>query len=428
MQSDGVRPGEMTQDGKGGTNRFEAPRLGRRPAVTHDFRDDLDTVASIDVVPTILQVMQATTHMGFAAVARVTPERWIACAVLDTIDFGLQPGGELAVETTICHEIRQNQQPVAIDDVSRSSTWIGHHTPLQYGFHSYISVPIVLGDGSFFGTLCAIDPNPAQVDNPRVLSTAQLFANLIARHIDARRQLIEVGQRLDAELETAQLRDQFIAVLGHDIKNPIASMAAGTRLLRTSVADPKGKAVLGLMEQTITRVSNIVENVMDFARGLGGGMVLRPEITRLNGTLEAIVAEFAQIYPDRRIDGNFAIERDIYVDSDRLGQLFANLLSNAIVHGARDGSVRCGAEIRNGTFELWVANCGVPIPPDVIHGIFEPFKRRGLREEGLGLGLHIASEIAKAHAGALSVVSDEGETRFTLKLPAVVSKGRAAAE
>jgi signal transduction histidine kinase len=396
--------------------------------VTHDFQEDLDTVASIDVIPTILQVMQATTHMGFAAVARVTPDRWVACAVLDTIDFGLQPGGELAVETTICHEIRQHHKAVAIDDVSQSSSWIGHHTPLKYGFQSYISVPIFLGDGSFFGTLCAIDPNPAQVDNPRVVTTTKLFADLIARHIDARRQLIDLERRLGAELETSQLRDQFIAILGHDIKNPVASMAAGTRLLRTSVVDPKGKAVLGLMEQTITRVSNIVENVMDFARGLGGGMVLRREFTSINDALEAIVAEFAQIYPDRRIDRNFAIDGDLYVDSDRLGQLFANLLSNAIVHGAKDGWIRSGAQVRDGSFELWVANCGIPISPDVITGIFQPFKRRGLREEGLGLGLYIASEIAKAHGGTLSVVSDEGETRFAFQLPAVAVKGRAAAE
>jgi signal transduction histidine kinase len=394
--------------------------------VTHDFQDDLDTVASIDVVPTILQVMQATTLMGFAAVARVTPERWVACAVLDTIDFGLKPGGELAVETTICHEIRQHHKAVAIDDVSQSSTWIGHHTPLQYGFQSYISVPIILGDGSFFGTLCAIDPNPAQVDNPRVLSTTKLFADLIARHIDARRQLIEVERRLDAELETSQLRDQFIAILGHDIKNPIASMAAGTRLLRNSVADSQGRAVLGLMEQTITRVSNIVENVMDFARGLGGGMVLKPEFTRLTQELEAIVAEFSQVYPDRRIETNFAIDSDVYADSDRLGQLFANLLSNAIVHGDKAGRIRVGAEASGGAFELWVANCGAPISPDLISGIFQPFKRRGLRAEGLGLGLYIAAEIAKAHGGTLSVVSNEGETRFTLRIPAVASKSQAA--
>jgi signal transduction histidine kinase len=396
--------------------------------VVHDFQNDIDDVAAIEVVPSILQVMQATTGMGFVAVARVTEERWIACAVLDTIDFGLTPGGELSVRSTICDEIRDNRQLVAIDHVSESATWANHHTPLQYGFQSYISVPIILGDGSFFGTLCAIDPNPAQVDNPRVISTAKLFADLIARHLDARRQLVEAEQRLSAELETSHLRDQFIAILGHDIKNPVASIDAGARLLRKSVTDPQGKMILSLMEQSVKRVSNIVENVMDFARGLGGGMALRPEPTPVDAMLQDIVAEFAQLYPDRLIDTRFAVGNSLYVDRGRLGQLFANLLSNAIVHGGKDGAIRCGTGETDGMFELWVANCGVPIAPEVVSGIFMPFKRRGAQGEGLGLGLYIAAEIARAHGGTLAVVSDNEETRFTLRMPAIVSANEKAAE
>jgi hypothetical protein len=74
------------------------------------FEADVATISNIKAVPTILEVICATTGMGFAAVARVTPDRWIACGVRDGIAFGLQPGGELKVETTICHEIRQNRE------------------------------------------------------------------------------------------------------------------------------------------------------------------------------------------------------------------------------------------------------------------------------------------------------------------------------
>ena len=78
---------------------------------------------------TILDVVCRTTGMGFAAVARVTEDRWIACQVLDHMAFGLMPGGELKVETTICHEIRQNRQPVVIDHVAESALYCAHHTP-----------------------------------------------------------------------------------------------------------------------------------------------------------------------------------------------------------------------------------------------------------------------------------------------------------
>jgi len=126
--------------------------------VRKSFADDLAAVAKIDAVPAILEVVCRTTGLGFAAVARVTEDRWIACAVRDEIAFGLQPGGELEVKTTICDEIRGSGRPVVIDHVAADEIFCGHPTPRTYGFQSYISVPIIRPDGRFFGTLCAIGP------------------------------------------------------------------------------------------------------------------------------------------------------------------------------------------------------------------------------------------------------------------------------
>ena len=121
--------------------------------MAQDFQKDIDAVLRIDAVPTILDVVCSTTGMGFAAVARVTEDRWIACQVLDNVHFGLAAGGELKVETTLCHEIRQHRNVVVIDNVAEDAVYANHHTPEIYGLQSYISVPIILPDGSFFGTL-----------------------------------------------------------------------------------------------------------------------------------------------------------------------------------------------------------------------------------------------------------------------------------
>ena len=153
----------------------------------HDFRADIDAIGAIDAVPTILNVVCRVTGMGFAAVARVTEQRWICCAVHDEIQFGLQPGGELKVETTICHEIRQMREAVVIDHVAEDTLYCQHHTPAMYGFQSYISMPIFLKDGRFFGTLCAIDPRPHRLKNPETIGMFKLFAELIAFHLDAQR-------------------------------------------------------------------------------------------------------------------------------------------------------------------------------------------------------------------------------------------------
>ena len=164
-------------------------QAGARSAQSHDLNADIVDIASIEAIPTILDVVCRTTGMGFAAVARVTEKRWVACAVRDDIAFGLQPGGELDVTTTICHEIRQSRTAVVINHVTEDEAYCGHPTPARYGFQSYISMPILMPDGTFFGTLCAIDPKPAQLSKPEVVGMFKMFADLIAFHLDAHRRL-----------------------------------------------------------------------------------------------------------------------------------------------------------------------------------------------------------------------------------------------
>ncbi|OKS86477.1 GAF domain-containing sensor histidine kinase [Mucilaginibacter polytrichastri] len=146
---------------------------------------DIEAIGKIPVVESLLEVICRTTGMGFAAVARVTDEKWIACSVRDEIEFGLLPGGELLLETTICHEIKQSNEGVVINHVDLDPSFRSHHTPAMYGFQSYISMPITRKDGTFFGTLCAIDPKPAKLDNPQTIGMFKLFADLIAFHLAA---------------------------------------------------------------------------------------------------------------------------------------------------------------------------------------------------------------------------------------------------
>jgi signal transduction histidine kinase len=107
----------------------------------------------------------------------------------------------------------------------------------------------------------------------------------------------------------------------------------------------------------------------------------------------------------------------VSVDAGRISQLVSNLLGNALTHGDPKAPVRLGATARGGQLEVWVANAGPPIPAKAMERLFQPFFRGEVRasQQGLGLGLHIASEIARAHGGTLSVASDDTETRFTLR-------------
>jgi signal transduction histidine kinase len=381
---------------------------------------DVAAVARIPAVPSILDVVCRMTGMGFAAVARVTDERWIACSVKDDIAFGLAPGGELKIETTICNEIREHRGPVIINDVDNSS-FVDHQTPAIYGFKSYISMPIILPSGSFFGTLCAIDPRPAQLDDPKIVAMFKLFAELIAFHLDAIDRMEASEADLNSEREMAGLREQFIAVLGHDLRNPLAAIDAGVQTLARESLSPRGLSVVALTKGAIGRMSKLIDDVLDFARTrMGEGIIIQRTPTPIAPVVSEIIGELQVAHPDSIITVEMAPMGDLTCDPARLAQLFSNLVANAITHGDPAAPVGVRAAIVNGMFQFSVENAGDPITPEAMERLFAPFARGELRpsQQGLGLGLYIASEVARAHGGTLTVTSTDEATRFMFRMPA----------
>ncbi len=393
---------------------------GEPPSI-RDLQGDVAMVGRIDAVPLILEVVCRTTGMGFAAVARVTEDRWIACQVRDEIHFGLEPGGELKVETTICDQIRMSGEPIVIDNVAEDAFFHSHPTPAMYGFQSYISMPIRHADGTFFGTLCAIDPRPAKLNTPETIGMLKLFADLIGLHLDSQERLRSSEAALLNERQAAELREQFIAVLGHDLRNPLASIDAGSRLLCRTPLDVKATAIVTLIQNSVQRMAGLIDNVLDFAQSrLGGGLVLiRSANEPLGPVLEQVIAELRTARPDRVIEAEITLARPVFCDRPRIGQLLSNLLANALSHGAQDHPVFVRASLEGDVFELSVANAGDPIPSNVVESLFQPFFRGSAhgKHQGLGLGLYIAFAIARAHDGTLTVNSSATETRFTLRMP-----------
>jgi sigma-B regulation protein RsbU (phosphoserine phosphatase) len=232
----------------------------------------------------------------------------------------------------------------------------------------------------------------------------------------------ELQKGLATERETAELREQFIAVLGHDLRNPLAAISAGARILQRSGAlqQQKELRVLDMINSTVTRMSDLIDNILDFARGrLGGGITLHRDNRPLEPVLEQVVDELRTASPQRLIETSFEITEPVNCDRTRIGQLASNLIGNALTHGAPDQPVRIGVKTEGDEFRLWVANAGEPIPEAALKRLFEPFFRGEVRDsrQGLGLGLHIASQIAQAHGGRIDVTSTTDETRFVFTMP-----------
>lgn len=403
-------------------------KLGAYPSAGQDdtcmersVTEDVSAISRITAVPAILQVISDTTGLRFAAVARVTGDSWTACAVLDRINFGLKAGGELDVATTLCHEVHTSQETIVISKVSEDARYRAHHTPKIYGFESYVSSPVFRTDGSFFGTVCALDPLPANLSTRSTQAMMESFAKLIAVQLDAEERLEATEAALLDAQQTAELREQFIALLGHDLRNPLSSIMSGAQLLLRRSQEPSITGIADHMLTATRRASRLVDDVLDFARGrLGNGIPLNiSDSDDLHRTLRHIVSEMQSSHPLRNLECEIEPLGTIRCDADRLAQLLSNLLANALTHGHADGRVWVKARVEAGTFILAVNNQGDPIAPERLANLFQPYWREpSSSQSGLGLGLYIANEIALSHGGSMRADSAaETGTTFVFSMP-----------
>jgi phosphoserine phosphatase RsbU/P len=307
-----------------------------------------------------------------------------------------------------------------------------HFAPLlsMQGFFEELSLDLRAANGNIVafsgsGNVVRTDAN----GQPLLIRLAFFKATDRRRY---ERQIVEANEKsqalervtqalLDSERQTSELREQFIAVLGHDLRNPLAAISSGMRLLQKEQSAAKRKYISEMVEGSIVRMGSLIDNVLDFARGrLGTGipLELRTDVS-LSTVLEHVVSELRLGIPDQIIETDIDLPNPIKCDPSRISQLVSNLLGNALTHGSASVPVRVHADSDGGILTIWVTNGGDPISPEAIERLFQPFFRGEVRhrQQGLGLGLYIASEIAKAHEGAVSVASSSEETRFTFRMP-----------
>jgi signal transduction histidine kinase len=342
--------------------------------------------------------------------------------VQDNIGFGMLPGGQLDVQTTLCVEARAARQPIAIDHASRDPLYCNHHTPRIYKIESYVSVPIVLVNGEYFGNLCAIDPRPAKVSDPRTVAMFTSYAELIARQLDSETSREATESALQLERNNAELREQFIAVLGHDLRTPLSAVMISAELLLRREDSAGVVEVARRIKASAGRMSKLIDDVLDFTRGrLESGIGVRPaRDEELGSALRDVVSELRDAHPNHVIQEHIDIVGPVVCDRSRVQQLLSNLLGNALHHGDPQQPARVEAAIKGSRLVLEVSNAGPPIAPEHLARIFEPYWRPPSSQAGggLGLGLHICRQIVDAHRGTMDVSSsaDTG-TRFTVSLP-----------
>jgi len=403
--------------------------------------NDINKVQQIEIIPSLLEVVCRTTGMGFAAVARVTTDRWIACSVRDEINFGLKPGGELRIETTICNEIRQYGNVVIIDHVANDELYRDHHTPKIYGFQSYISVPIVLKDGEFFGTLCAIDPAPARLNNSHTIALFTLFADLISFHLES----VEVAHaskrtinRLNNQVADAiEENRQYQFVSDHNLAEPLRKLCVFSNMLVDATeheGTPKIRHLAQKINSSAEQFSMMMKDMSKYTSLSDKGLTYE----RID--LHDVIAGVRTQLTDLIIHKNATIKNErlheIRGVRFHIEQLFFNLIVNALTFNrpnvppeviisshnilGNELNEMLGVDPAIRYLQIDVQDNGRGIEAPELEKIFYIFSKVSHTEsaDGYGIGLAYCRKIAKLHGGFISVSSQPGlGSIFSVTLP-----------
>lgn len=234
----------------------------------------------------------------------------------------------------------------------------------------------------------------------------------------------QLDRQRQALAETLRLNEELMAVVGHDLRNPLEVILMTAELLRQSPDASVHKSAERL-HRGGTRMRQIIDELLDVARArLGGGIPIEPRDADLEHIAKAAVAEAEAAHPDRQVTLQVAPDTDFQGqwDPPRLEQVLSNLLGNALRHGTHGTEVRVTLEAQPQGVTLCVHNAG-SIPPELLPHIFQPFqtsRESRVKAGGLGLGLYIVEQIVLAHGGTVDVCSKPADgTSFSIHLPRV---------
>lgn len=313
------------------------------------------------------EIVEATT--GTEGLARLTPEFDIAILDIKLPDmYGWD----------ICRKIKENPQTASIMVLELSATLATPHDRargLELGADAYLVHPVEL---------------------------VELVATL--------RALYRLRQ---AERDRERQRELFLGTVGHDLRNPLQTILTATQLLEASRAlGASERRIISTIERTADRMRRLIDQLLIFTQGAAGGVPIQRQPLDLGELVRAAVREPA-INHDIVVEN--ALATPVSLDPERITQLLDNLVTNAIRYGTGRVTIRLSREADHAV--IAVHNGGAPIPPDKLDTLFDPYRRATSSQGGVGLGLYIVDQIARAHGGSAQVTSTaEAGTTFTVRL------------
>lgn len=283
----------------------------------------------------------------------------------------------------------------------------GYELPIQYS-----AAPIHSADGRLFGTVLVFR------DATHARETERMREALLAREQQARH---------DAE-QMSQSKDEFVAMISHELRAPLNAIYGWVQLLQGGTLDTsQQKHAVEVIERSTRAQTQLIDDLLDMSRIIRGNLRLELGPTELEPVLHAAIESVRPSAAGKKLELQATFEKGITVlaDADRLQQIFANVLVNAIKFTPQRGRIQVSLAREDSEAVVRIADNGLGIEPEMLPHIFEPFRQAeaGARRarSGLGIGLALVRHLVQSHSGSVQAVSEgTGKgTTFTIRLPVV---------
>jgi signal transduction histidine kinase len=332
--------------------------------------------------------------------------------------------------TTFCHYTLQSSEPLVLDDVAAHPVYSQVPTVKSLGIGAYVGVPLINSEGHCIGAFCAIDLRPRAWTDAEI-EILKSLAMAAFHEIKLGMALRELHKKEEESRYAAMARQEFLARVAHDLRNPLSAATIGIALLEYARLDEREMRSLQTTRQVLESMNAMIDDLLNISQFEAGKFVLRlgrvEASTVVHDALEVLsgVAESDGILLDAEAAPDLpAVEADY----ERVLRVFSNLVGNAIKFCKAGDRVVLGAVRQGDTVRFSVTDCGPGISQENIARLFDRYWQSDDKDQrGLGLGLSIVKAIVEAHRGEVGVdsVLGEGSTFwFTLPVaPEVPAKG-----
>jgi two-component system, sensor histidine kinase len=265
----------------------------------------------------------------------------------------------------------------------------------------------------------------------RPLSLDTLIST-VAAALRARRRQYQVRDLLQYRDETDRRREEFLAMLAHELRNPLSPIRTGLQVLRVTESEDLAARVRSMMERQVRNLSRLIDDLLDVSRITRGKISLKRQAVEIFRTLNVVVEGHARLAAEKGLRIEFVLDREsptLWVNADpvRLEQMIQNVVSNAIKYTPEKGLISVQATREDGNAVIRIKDTGIGIPAEMLGAVFELFAQtdRALdrSQGGLGIGLTIVKTLAELHGGSVEAISaGEGHgTEIVLRLPALAA-------